>query len=174
MANATTILPMSNVSSERARSRKERSLGPANSLSQDTFNHSWIASFQGGIESKHSSTALRLLNSEDAEEAAARASEVDRIRQSYSTVLEGNIRMKALQAKQEATLQALKGGLLRRELSSQVLSATHTKHTAFPALSPEISPCKKCICHYPEDVARALMTDCCMSMSPSDQPIGTA
>lgn len=69
---------------------------------------------------KQSRTALRLLAGEDEEDAAARAGEVDRIRQSYSTVLEGNIRMKALQAKQEATLQALKGGLLRRELASQV------------------------------------------------------
>ena len=49
----------------------------------------------------------------------ARSLEVDRIRDSFSTVLEGNIRMNALKAKQEARLQALKGGLSRPELASQ-------------------------------------------------------
>ncbi len=87
-----------------------------------------ISSLQGGLPSKQASKALRLLSGEEEEVAAAHAREVDRIRQSYSTVLEGNIRMKALQAKQEATLQALKGGLLRRELASQVLTINLILH----------------------------------------------
>ena len=68
-----------------------------------------------------STAAHRLLCGEGHGVVAARAGEVDRIRQSYNTVLEGNIRMKALQAKQDATLHALKGGLSRPELASQVL-----------------------------------------------------
>lgn len=75
---------------------------------------------QGWASAALPGTALRLLTEEEEDAAAAKALEVDRIRQSYSTVLEGFIRMNALQAKQEATLQALKGGLVRRELSSQV------------------------------------------------------
>ena len=86
------------------------------------------SALQGGLPSKQASRALRLLSGEEEEVAAAHAREVDRIRQSYSTVLEGNIRMKALQAKQEATLQALKGGLLRRELASQVLTMNLILH----------------------------------------------
>lgn len=62
----------------------------------------------------------RLLFGDQGKDVALRASEMDRIRHSYATVLEGNIRMKALQAKQDATLQALKGSLSRPELASQV------------------------------------------------------
>lgn len=51
---------------------------------------------------------------------AARAQALERMRLSYTCSLEKSVRMAALKAKTEATLQALQGGFTRPELSSQV------------------------------------------------------
>ena len=70
--------------------------------------------------------ALRLLSNDSEQAAAAKALEIERMRLAYGSSLEGNVRMLALQAKQEKTLQALQGGLTRPELSSQVRARRQT------------------------------------------------
>ena len=87
-------------------------------------DHDAHACLQGWIQDATARGRTRLLTCDDSPSVAARALELERLRLAYGHALETNARTRALQGKHEKALEALRGGLTRPELTSQVSSCS--------------------------------------------------